>query len=485
MTLVPQLLKAKVSLATSRATDVANRHFRELQAALLAVSDAVMIFVGFTLAFWFRFFSGFMHVGTAPGLEECYSVIPWLVLIWILTAPAFEIYLCRPGYTWTWLFIKVVQAVLLATGVSLLFNQLSFGVRQSRLVILLGWTLSLLLIGLTRYMMHLAVSILRCYGLGTARVAVVGSGQQAADIMLTMQSNPELGYEVAGVVTEGNPPPEPLGVPVLGSLADLRAIVNTHSIEELIIALPHSQREKILDILADLETCPVRVRILSSLIDTLTRPVEVGEIGNRRLLALREHPLTGWGGVGKRSIDIATAAAGLLILSPLFAAIAVAIKVTSPGPVLYRQVRVGRDDRPFVMLKFRSMQQDAEKETGPVRASVDDRRCTPIGRRLRRSNLDELPQLINVLIGEMSLVGPRPERPEFLEEFKSQMPRYLRRHKVKAGMTGWAQANGSRGGASIEKQIELDLWYITNWSLTLDCEILLRAVREMLTRRNA
>jgi exopolysaccharide biosynthesis polyprenyl glycosylphosphotransferase len=249
--------------------------------------------------------------------------------------------------------------------------------------------------------------------------------------------------------------------------------------------MPHSEREKILEILAEFETDAVSVRIVSSVIDRLTRPVEVGEIGNIRLLALREHPLTGWPGVVKRLMDFTVALAALIVIAPLLAAIAIAVKATSSGPVLYKQIRVGRDDRPFTMYKFRSMRIDAEQHTGPVWANADDNRRTRLGAFLRRTSLDELPQLYNILLGQMSLVGPRPERPEFVEEFKKRIPTYLRRHKMKAGLTGWAQAHGLRGNTSIEKRIECDLWYIANWSLSLDMEILLRTVVEILRGGNA
>ena len=467
---------------------ILNRHFREIHASVLATSDAMMIFLGFLLGYWLRFHSGLFTLtsDTIPTMRECFALIPWLVVIWIFACPAFEIYLYRSGFTWIHLLIKVMEAVLLATGVSLVLNQL-MGVRHSRLMIVFGWAFSLILIAMARYLINVVVSLLRSCNIGIVRTAIVGVNRPAHDIVNVIRAHPELGYEIAGLVTDkpGDTPAVELAVPLLGSSENLREIVKKASIDELIIALPHSEREKILNILAEFETDAVSVRIVSSVIDRLARPIEVGEIGDIRLLALRDHPLTGWPGMVKKAADFGVSLAALILLAPLFAAIAVAIKLTSPGPVFFKQVRVGRDDRPFVMYKFRSMNVDAETNIGPVWAHRDDSRRTKLGGFLRRMSLDELPQLYNILLGQMSLVGPRPERPEFVEEFKKQIPKYLRRHKMKAGLTGWAQAHGWRGNTSLEKRIECDLWYITNWSLSLDLEIVLKTVVELFRGKHA
>ena len=466
-----------------------NRRFRDIHASTLAVSDALMIFMGFLLGYWLRFDSGLFAATMPHSVQECFTLIPWLVMIWIFAAPAFEIYLYRSGFTWTHLLIKVMEAVLLATGVSLVLNQLS-GVEHSRLMIVFGWAFALILIGLARYLINVVVSLLRSCGIGIVRVAIIGSHGPIHKIVQIMQSRRELGYEVVGFIGPihagpDDADPAELHIPLLGSIDNLRDTVKKNCIDELVIALPHSEREEILDILAEFETDAVSVRIVSSVIDRLTRPIEVGEIGDIRLLALREHPLTGWPGVVKRLIDLTVALVALLVMAPLFVVIAIAIKLTSPGPVFYRQVRVGRDDRPFLMYKFRSMRLNAETESGPVWANADDSRRTPLGVFLRRTSLDEIPQFYNILIGQMSLVGPRPERPEFVEEFKKRIPAYLRRHKMKAGLTGWAQAHGWRGNTSIEKRIGCDLWYIANWSLSLDIEILLKTVVEVIRGENA
>jgi exopolysaccharide biosynthesis polyprenyl glycosylphosphotransferase len=197
------------------------------------------------------------------------------------------------------------------------------------------------------------------------------------------------------------------------------------------------------------------------------------------IISLNEVPLQGWNSMMKRLMDVAVSAAllGLLIVVPVLPLIALLIRLFGGrGPILLRQERMTLDGRSFEIFKFRTMVEDAERETGPVFATSDDPRRTPIGAVLRKHNLDELPQLINVLIGDMSLVGPRPERPPFVQQFREKIPQYMRRHRVKSGMTGWAQVNGWRGNTSIEKRIEHDLYYIENWSIVLDLKILVLTV---------
>jgi exopolysaccharide biosynthesis polyprenyl glycosylphosphotransferase len=209
------------------------------------------------------------------------------------------------------------------------------------------------------------------------------------------------------------------------------------------------------------------------------------EIDGVTFLGLRQNPHCGWARVAKRTMDVALAAGALVLLAPLMAVLAVAVKLTSRGPVFYRQIRTGLGGRPFKMLKFRSMRLDAEHETGPVWAAPNDGRCTPLGRFMRRWSLDELPQLLNVLAGDMSLVGPRPERGVFVEQFRRQIPGYGQRHQVKAGITGWAQVNGWRGNSSLRRRVQCDLYYIAHWSIWLDLQILLMTLWRGFRHRNA
>ena len=213
--------------------------------------------------------------------------------------------------------------------------------------------------------------------------------------------------------------------------------------------------------------------------------VSIGDLGGLPLLTVRDTALQGWRLTVKRSIDMLGSAFGLIFLSPVMMLLAVLIKLESDGPVFYTQERMGLDGKRFMMLKFRSMRADAEVETGPVWASADDSRRTRLGTIIRRLSIDELPQLMNVFIGDMSLVGPRPERPVFVEQFQQSIPRYMDRHREKAGITGWAQVNGLRGDTSISERTKYDLWYIENWSIALDFRILIRTILNIFNDEHA
>jgi exopolysaccharide biosynthesis polyprenyl glycosylphosphotransferase len=218
----------------------------------------------------------------------------------------------------------------------------------------------------------------------------------------------------------------------------------------------------------------------------MAREVETSELTGLPLMRVRDVALRGWTRFLKRALDVAVSWSALVLLSPFLLLLAFLVKLTSPhGPILHVQERVGLDGRPFFMLKFRSMRPDAEADTGPVWAVPNDPRRTRIGAFIRRFSLDEFPQLINVLLGEMSLVGPRPERPEFVAQFAGMVPRYAERHMEKAGMTGWAQVNGLRGQTSVLERTEYDLFYIETWSLAFDIKILLKTLAAVIRDRNA
>jgi exopolysaccharide biosynthesis polyprenyl glycosylphosphotransferase len=216
----------------------------------------------------------------------------------------------------------------------------------------------------------------------------------------------------------------------------------------------------------------VDVKVVPDLLQFIALRAGLEDLEGVPIININDVPLQGFNAIVKRGIDIALGGVFMGLLTLPFSLIALTIRLTSPGPVFYRQERMGLDGKAFTVFKFRSMYHDAERDTGPIWARDDDPRCTPIGRLLRRLDLDELPQLWNVLTGDMSLVGPRPERPFFVDQFKHRIPQYMLRHKVKSGITGWAQVNGWRGNTSLEKRIEYDLYYIENWSVSLDLKIM-------------
>jgi exopolysaccharide biosynthesis polyprenyl glycosylphosphotransferase len=262
---------------------------------------------------------------------------------------------------------------------------------------------------------------------------------------------------------------------VIGSYGALEGLMGRpeERIDQVIVALDREEADQHEKVLVELADESVNVILVPDLSDAMTQHSAVENLDGLPVINLRATPLVGWAAVGKRSFDIAAGGLLLLASAPLMLLISAGIALTSGLPVLFIQERMGLDGRVFRMLKFRSMIQGAERESGPVWTDPDDARRTRLGALLRRTNLDELPQLWNVLRGDMSLVGPRPERPVFIEGFRSQIPRYMQRHEVKAGMTGWAQVHGWRGRSSIHERLEHDLYYIRNWSFGLDVRILL------------
>jgi Undecaprenyl-phosphate glucose phosphotransferase len=251
------------------------------------------------------------------------------------------------------------------------------------------------------------------------------------------------------------------------------------------VALPQSYGESLMGLLDQLMRDCVSIHVVPDLLQFMVLRSRVEEIDGLPTINLSDTPIEGWGRLVKRSFDVFMAGVALILLSPLLLLIALAIWFEDHGPVFYRQVRMGLDGKPFEIVKFRSMLQGAETETGAVWAAPEDPRRTRIGSMLRAWSLDELPQLWNVLKGEMSIVGPRPERPQFVEQFRTEFPHYMLRHKVRAGMTGWAQVHGWRGNTSVRKRIEHDLYYIENWSLMLDFKIVLMTIRHGIRNENA
>jgi len=240
------------------------------------------------------------------------------------------------------------------------------------------------------------------------------------------------------------------------------------------VAVPQGRSGQVEAILEVLAKVPVTVAVVPDFAGVVTSNTSVDEMEGLPVVHLVDTPIQGWHAVAKRGMDVVGSVVLLVLFGPLMLLLALLVKLTSRGPVFFRQERMGLGGRPFIMRKFRSMRVDAESETGPVWAKRGDPRCAGLGQFMRRTSLDELPQLLNVLRGDMSLVGPRPERPHFVQEFANTLPAYMLRHNVKAGMTGWAQISGLRGDTSLKRRLQYDLYYINNWSFSFDLFILLR-----------
>jgi Undecaprenyl-phosphate glucose phosphotransferase len=366
--------------------------------------------------------------------------------------------------------------------ISLVFkNELDY----PRLMMVYTWILTILLVSLGRIIHARFQWSLQAKGFNEVRLVIVGAGEVGRMILQKIRQSPGLGYHVVGFIDDQNPPSSVLGVEALGKTDQLSSLIEGHHVDEVIIAKPDASHQEILSIIARCEREKVSIKVFPDVFQIMASEVSIGDLNGLPLLTVRDIALRGWRLALKRGMDIVGSGLALLFISPIMMLIAVLVKLDTPGPVFYVQERMGLDARPFHMLKFRSMRPDAEAQTGPIWATENDPRRTRIGSFIRRLSIDELPQLINVLLGDMSLVGPRPERPIFVEQFKRSIPRYMDRHKEKAGMTGWAQVNGLRGDTSIVERTKYDLWYIENWSLLLDFKILARTFTSVVSDRHA
>jgi Undecaprenyl-phosphate glucose phosphotransferase len=355
---------------------------------------------------------------------------------------------------------------------------------KSRLAVGLFLTVNVVGMAVARRLAWAVIHFLRGRGFNPSPALIVGSGRIAQKVAATLRANGWTGLEPVGFVDYG-PGRTVQGLPVLGGFEQLAEIVVRERAAYVFLALPverYAETQRIVDQLSDL---PVDVRLVPDIPNLAAMSLRVTELGGLSIVGLRGDSHDGVHLLVKRTMDVAVASCGLVVLSPLFMLIAALIKLTSRGPVFYRQERASLGGEPFQMLKFRTMRLDAERETGPVWTAQHDPRRTWLGCFLRSTSLDELPQLINVLCGEMSIVGPRPERPVFIEEFKHSVPHYMLRHSVKAGITGWAQVHGWRGNTSLRKRVQYDLHYIAHWTPWLDLRIMFLTLFRGLIGRNA
>jgi Undecaprenyl-phosphate glucose phosphotransferase len=476
---------------------VVRRHNR-LLVALYVVSDTVLAMWAFILAYGIRFESGLIPVTRGyPPLEQYLNLLPFVA---VLTPFAFwlqGVYRLRRGRSRVDDFFGVLIASILAVVFSVLAtlyvgayyasdNARAQGAYQVSQIV---WGLFLVLVVMFTYASRETVRELieRRFraGVGLKRILIAGAGELGRMVADRMLQHRELGYQVVGFLDDraGGDHIGYRGLPLLGTLSEVAEIAQRERVDQLYVTLSLDEHAKLLDLMEITSREFIDVKVVPDILQFIALRARLEDLDGLPVININEVPLQGFNTWLKRGLDIVMSAVAMIVLAIPFAIIAALVKWTSPGPVFYRQERMGLDGKAFTVYKFRSMQEDAEDVTGPVWARDDDPRSTRVGRWLRRMDLDELPQFWNVLKGDMSIVGPRPERPFFVEQFKHRIPQYMLRHKVKAGITGWAQVNGWRGNTSLEKRIEYDLYYIENWSVTLDLKIMwLTLVRGLFQR---
>jgi len=453
----------------------------------LILADLVMLYASYRAAYLVRYrIEG--RTGADIPLPETYSETVVVVAICLVAAFAFfQLYIPRRGQSRIDLLYLLCLAVSAGFVVSLaVVTMLHRELTLPRLVLICWWAVTILAVWFARVILDTGLRLGRSRGVDTANVLIVGAGESGEIILEKIRHAPELGYRVVGFVDEAHLDFFPAGAPVLGTLAAVPDLIRRHQVSELIIAAPRLEQRDVLELVANCAREHVNVKLFPDIVQIMSTEVTTSDLTGLPMVQIRDVALRGWNLTLKRTMDVIVSAIALVVLSPFLMAVAVAVKTWGgAGPVFYTQERVGLDGKPFHLIKFRSMREDAEAVTGPVWASPDDRRRTRIGTIMRRWSLDELPQLINVLVGEMSLVGPRPERPHFVEQFSREVPRYAERHNEKAGMTGWAQVNGLRGQTSITERTKYDVFYVENWSLAFDVKILLKTIGTVFRDKNA
>ncbi len=450
------------------------KRYGEVIRTVSMVADLAIVAVAWLAAIWLRFEADWLPEPPLynPRWSESALLLGLILPTWHVALRARELYDPRRMRSLSREIRHLGEATALGALVLIaatFFLKLSW---LSRLVV--GIFLALSASGLLVWRLGVRVLMqqVRRRGYNQRSVLIVGTGDVARAVYRRLLRHPETGFRIVGVL---GPAPDPARgeLPALrGGYEALHALVAGELIDQVIIALDRGEAIDPVKLVEELSDTTAAVRIVPDLLGLTTVQSGIEDLDGLPMIRLVETPLLGWSRVSKRGFDLLASGAGLVLLSPLLALVAAAVKLTSPGPVFYRQQRMSIDGELFEMIKFRSMRSDAERETGPVWAAAGDDRRTPIGRLLRSTNLDELPQLWNVLRGDMSLVGPRPERPEFIHQFRDQMPGYMLRHKVRGGLTGWAQVNGCRGNTSIERRLEYDIEYLRRWSLVFDLKII-------------
>jgi len=445
--------------------------------------DVAMLTVAFGLSYVTRF--DVLHGFPRPPTRETLITLLLVLVLFPVAYRQSRLYATNRIRTHLEEVFELFKATITASLVLVALTY--FGrERYSRLTLALFAGYSFVLVAATRVLFRVWLESLRRRGLNLKSILLVGAGELGERVVETIEHHRELGLRVTGVLSRDLrlPGTTVRGVPVIGTAEELDRILTEHPVDQVILALPSEDTALLKTLMERLALRTVDVKIVPDLFQYVTLYGGLEEFGGLPIVSLQGGPLEGWNLVAKRVFDILFSAAALILTSPILLVVALAVKLASRGPVLYKQERMGMDGAVFPILKFRTMRTDAES-SGAQMATAGDARRTPVGAFLRRTSLDELPQLFNVLRGDMSLVGPRPERPVFIEEFKRQIPKYHLRHKVKAGITGWAQINGLRGQTSIAKRIEYDLYYIENWSLLLDLKILVRTALGGFLSRNA
>ncbi len=470
------------------------KHHHRFFRIFFQVSDLFIVAAMWLLSYYLRFHLLDHYFPVTKGIPpfQPYSLLTLgVVIVWFVCFQLSGVYKSRRTQNVGPELLAILQASVVGFLLLVAGAYFTTGDFFSRGVLLFFVALSTFALFMERIIIRQVLKAARRRGYNIRRTVIIGDNAVGEGFLERMRFHPELGLQLQGVLKVGGARDASegavsrAGVNVLGDVNSLAEVLQKYSVDQIVLALRNTDQVVLDNIIATALDFNIDIRIVPDLHQFITLGCEVEEFEGLPLITLNQSPIIGWDSVAKRISDVVYASFALVVFSPLMLVIAALIKILSPGPVFYKQERMGLDGHVFYILKFRSMRVDAEKSTGAVWAQKDDGRVTWLGKILRKTSLDELPQFINVLRGDMSCVGPRPERPELVHKFKKDIPRYMLRHKVKAGITGWAQINGWRGNTSLEKRIEYDLYYITNWSLLFDFKIMVLTLFKGFVSKNA
>ncbi|MBR9978322.1 MAG: undecaprenyl-phosphate glucose phosphotransferase [Bacteroidetes bacterium] len=456
---------------------------------LAVVSDILAIIASFYFSYELRFDSFLTQlIPVTKGYPPQAAYLIGAVIItpvWIMLFNRQRVYRTRRDVDLSLEFFLIVRQVsfgmLIVLALVFFYRTFSY----SRIVFIFIWGMAIGLVFVGRVLVLTYEKHLYRKGRELRNVLIVGTKQMAPELALRMMQRPELGYRLVGYISPEDERMESVPAVRLGTLDALQSVVAEQRVETILVCFAEGQTEQLSQLLAQLEGKSIQILLEPQVIGIAPTRLRVTELFNTPLIGIKDIPMTAWSRIAKRIFDLLFSAVVLVLFSPFTFIIMLLIRLESGSPVMYKQRRVGLDGEEFDLYKFRTMRVDAERFTGPTWTRRDDPRVTRIGRILRRLSLDEIPQFINVLRGEMSVVGPRPERPEFVDQFRNYVPKYLERHRLKTGLTGWAQVNGLRGEVPIAERTKFDLYYIENWSLKLDIRIIFKTLYAILFGKDA
>lgn len=449
----------------------------------------ILVIIGSYMIAWYLKFESALFVGVQSKLDfrDYMLALIWIVPLFIILYWAMGLYSPKRVLGRRVEISKIVQANSL--GIVLILTILFITKQQhfSREMAFLFYCVNIVLGIVVRLGIHMVLRAIRKQGFNQKHILLIGYSQSAEAYIDRIKANPQWGYHVMGIlddnVTSGT---EYKGIKVLGRIANLEIILPENKLDEIAITLGLSEYSKLEKVVAECEKSGVHTKFIPDYMKIIPTKPYTEDLLGLPVINIRYVPLSNaFNSFVKRCIDIVGGICGIILFSPVMLIVAILVKATSPGPLIYKQDRVGLHNKPFKMYKFRSMVVQKEQDEKKCWTTKGDSRVTPVGKFIRKTSLDELPQFFNIVKGDMSLIGPRPERPFFVDKFKEEIPRYMIKHQVRPGLTGWAQVNGYRGDTSIKKRIEYDLYYIENWTLGFDIKILFLTVFRGFVNKNA